>query len=158
MRIKITAMMAAAAFISAAPAFAEAGIDVTAHDGTATSLPLSTGTKIVFGDGMTVSDGSSSNSFAWSKVSKITFSSSTSAVTGVDSGTSRLALRQNPVVDCIEVVGADQLPASFAVYSLTGACRIEMGDWNGQRVDATSLPAGIYLLTINNQTIKFIKK
>ena len=55
MRIKNTAMMAAAAFLSAAPAFADAGVEVTAHDGTATSLPLSTGTKIVFGDGVTVS-------------------------------------------------------------------------------------------------------
>lgn len=151
-------MMAAAAFLSAAPAFADAGVEVTAHDGTATSLPLSTGTKIVFGDGVTVSDGSSSNSFAWNKVSKITFSFSTSAVTGVDSETSRLALRQNPVGDCIEVVGADQLPARFAVYSLTGARWIEIGAWNGESVDATALPAGIYLLTINNQTIKFIKK
>lgn len=150
--------MAATALFCTLPALGDAGVEVTGHDGTTTSLPLSTGTKIVFENGINLSEGSSSTHITWDKVSRITFRTSTSGVAGVESVTSTLALRQNPVGDCIEVVGADQLPARFAVYSLTGARWIEIGAWNGESVDATALPAGIYLLTINNQTIKFIKK
>ena len=60
----------------------------------------------------------------------------------------------NPVSITLNIQGVDQA-ASLSVYSLGGQCVLQD---KGTEIDVTSLLQGTYILRINNQYVKFIKK
>ena len=47
--------------------------------------------------------------------------------------------------------------APLRVYSAAGQLLVSRPSWNGEAVDLTSLPAGLYILSINNQSFKLQK-
>lgn len=67
-------------------------------------------------------------------------------------------LRENPVYDNLEIIGYGNEPSHLAVYDSAGRQRIAINGWKGESVSVSTLPTGIYYLTINKTTIKFIKK
>lgn len=74
-----------------------------------------------------------------------------------DSASSALRLRRNPVNDFLEFEGTASYPARVEIFSLQGSRLISIPAWSGNPIDVTSLPQGIYLLTVDNSTFKFIK-
>lgn len=60
----------------------------------------------------------------------------------------------NPVVNTLSIQGVDE-NTSLEVYTLTGKSIIST---KGTELDVTSLNEGTYILRINNQYVKFIKK
>ncbi len=60
----------------------------------------------------------------------------------------------NPVSNILNIQGVDE-KASLSVYSLSGQCVLQD---KGTEIDVTSLNQGTYILRINNQYVKFIKK
>lgn len=123
---------------------------------------LDTDTRITFdANGVNVLNGPKQDevtSLPWAEVSKLTFHTSESGVQEVGVRTRTLSLRENPVGDILIVEDAPQETSRLSVYSLTGVCHIRIDRWNGSAVDVSALPSGIYLLSVNNQTLKFVKK
>ena len=60
----------------------------------------------------------------------------------------------NPVSNILNVKGVDET-ASLSVYNLSGKCVLQE---KGTEIDVTSLLQGTYILRIDNQYVKFIKK
>ena len=60
----------------------------------------------------------------------------------------------NPVVNTLTIQGVDE-NTPLEVYNLTGASVLQD---KGTELDVTSLSQGTYILRINNQYVKFIKK
>lgn len=91
-----------------------------------------------------------------SKISRISFASAESSVKSPGAA-SEVRLRQNPVAD---LMSADGVPAGSraALYDLSGRRMLEASPWAGEGIDVSHLPSGMYLLQVNSQTIKVIKK
>ncbi len=60
----------------------------------------------------------------------------------------------NPVSNTLNIQGVDEA-ASLSVFNLSGLCVLQD---KGTEIDVTSLSQGTYILRINNQYVKFIKK
>lgn len=132
------------------------GADPDAGPATA---PLSTGTRISFDGGVQVVNGSDVRSFSWDNVGKIGFR--LPGMGGVDIVTDdavAIRLRQNPVEDMLVIDCGLDAPARLEVTSISGIRMLSIADWCGQSVDVASFVPGVYLLSVNNETIKFIKK
>ena len=60
----------------------------------------------------------------------------------------------NPVINTLNVQGVD-VSTLLSVYNLSGKCMLQDV---GTEIDVTSLDEGTYILQINNNYVKFIKK
>jgi hypothetical protein len=69
-------------------------------------------------------------------------------------GISSVFVFPNPVSNTLYIQGVDD-DAALEVYNLTGKSLIKE---KGTELDVTSLNQGTYILRINNQYVKFIKK
>lgn len=69
-------------------------------------------------------------------------------------GFSQVYVFPNPVVNTLSIQGVDE-NTPLEVYNLTGASVLQD---KGTELDVTSLNQGTYILRINNQYVKFIKK
>ncbi len=69
-------------------------------------------------------------------------------------GISSIFVFPNPVSNTLYIQGVDD-DAALEVYNLTGKSLIKE---KGTELDVTSLNQGTYILRINNQYVKFIKK
>lgn len=77
------------------------------------------------------------------------------APTSIDGiGEVSLYIFPNPVTNTLNIMGVDE-SASLAVYNLSGKCVIKD---KGNTVDVSTLSQGTYILQINEQYVKFIKK
>lgn len=75
--------------------------------------------------------------------------------TGIEElGISSFFVFPNPVSNTLYIQGVDEY-AALEVFNLTGKSVIE---GKGTELDVTSLNQGTYILRINNQYLKFIKK
>lgn len=75
--------------------------------------------------------------------------------TGIEElGISSFFVFPNPVSNTLYIQGVDE-NAALEVYNLTGKSLIKE---KGTELDVTSLNQGTYILRINNQYVKFIKK
>ena len=154
-------LLAAGALASAGAAclHAEKTVKVTAPDGTPTRMALSTGTRISFPvTGAEIANpGEETVSIPYSRIQSISFDDTG---LGVDRTVSNIALRvrRNPVESLLEVSGHNGAVARLSIASAGGARMIGIREWKGEPVDVSSLAPGIYILTIDNTSIKFIKK
>ena len=77
------------------------------------------------------------------------------APTSIDGiGKISLYIFPNPVSNTLNIMGVDE-SATLAVYNLSGKCIIKD---KGNTIDVSSLSQGTYILQINEQYVKFIKK
>ena len=101
----------------------------------------------------------SSETFAVTNLSKIYFhplSSSSSTIAG--SG-KVVSVYPNPAISMLNVKNAPDIEASFTIFRMDGAIVMKsqlVG--GGSSIDIASLNSGLYLLKIDNQVVRFIKK
>lgn len=121
------------------------------------TVDLSTVRKVTFGaEGVNiVLNDESSQVVAWQNVQKLTF-------TGSEGGIKDASLTEDltkVVLFCAnECVGARGLNAgvnSLAVIDVCGRTVVSQPNWNGTPVSISHLPKGVYILKVNNQTLKF---
>lgn len=92
-------------------------------------------------------------------VSEVKFSQSVpESVEGVDAERLAVTLFPNPVTSELRLQGLRE-NAQARVLSLDGALLIEATlTPNNDRIDVSALAAGVYLLQVNETTVKFLKK
>lgn len=71
-----------------------------------------------------------------------------------ESGEAKVYAYPNPVVNTLNVLGISDTEPLF-VYDLSGKCLMTE---TGNKVEVSNLTNGTYILKVNNQCIKFIKK
>ncbi len=86
------------------------------------------------------------------KYSKLLFSDKETSIEEL--GEVSLFVFPNPVSNTLNIQGVDE-SASLSVYNLSGQCVLQD---KGTEIDVISLNQGTYILRINNQYVKFIKK
>ena len=96
--------------------------------------------------------------FDYSDVFMISFEYVRDASVGSLRAESILQLRQNPVVDNLEIVGFNGTSAPLKIFDAKGATRMMVKEWKGEALDVSSLSPGIYFVTVNKMPLKFIKK
>lgn len=152
-----------AALLACAPlaALADATVSVTNVDPSVAevTMPIAKNTVIAFGEIVTITTGDQSKTFFWPQINEIVFKTKWSGVSDITaSARQALRLSENPVGDTLLIEGAPEGRSRLAVTSLSGQTLIVVNDWQGAAIDASSLTPGLYLLTVNNETIKFLKK
>ena len=90
-------------------------------------------------------------------VETLTFQYATSFVKSISTDSS-LRLQENPVGDYLNILGYEGEPLSLYVFDLKGSLKVQNENWDGQRVYVGSLAPGFYIVNLNNNSIKFIKK
>ena len=88
----------------------------------------------------------------WGTYTKLLFAKDITSIDGV--GEVSVYVYPNPVSNTLNIQGVDDT-ASLSVYSLSGKCLMQE---KGIEIDVTSLHQGTYILRINNNYVKFIKK
>ncbi len=148
------------------PAFCRAeqqeGMVIYLTDGTKQEMAFSGIRKLTFADNqfgvVGTSEGATDANFAYSSVRKIVFDLKSAGVGKVEAS-AQWVVSPNPVVSQLSVVGYDAAEAaSVAIYSMDGQLRRSIANWDGTPINVESLPSGIYLLTLNDQTFKFVKR
>ena len=71
-----------------------------------------------------------------------------------ESGETKVYAYPTPVVNTLNVLGVSETEPLF-VYDLSGKCLMTE---TGNKVEVSNLTNGTYILKVNNQCIKFIKK
>ena len=49
-------------------------------------------------------------------------------------------------------------PAHAAIYNISGQRAMSLKAWDGTPVSTDALSSGVYILKVNNKSIKFVKK
>ncbi len=122
---------------------------------------LTTATKITFSEksfSVDINGSGSVEEYAYGDVEKISFSTP-NYVNAATMKVSELSLKENPVGATLVLTGYnDTQEYTLGVYSMSGQQVTLRHQWKGEDIDVSSLPSGVYLLKINTQTFKFIKK
>ena len=84
--------------------------------------------------------------------SKLLFAKDITSIDGI--GEVSVYVYPNPVLSTLNIQGVDET-ALLSVFNLSGKCVMQE---KGTELDVTSLHQGTYILRINNQYVKFIKK
>ena len=137
---------------------AQVKLVVQNQDGTAVETALDEIRTLQFQqDGFRLNgwDGQPMSSYSFSKVRKIVFSNTS---TGVGEVVSDVPVLKAKVKDrLLKVEGWNAgTPAALAVYSVSGTCAYRAASWNGEEINLSGLPVGVYLLKVNQETLKFI--
>lgn len=130
-----------------------------ADGGTVTETAINLESTIRFADGNieVYKDGTLVSSASLLSVSNITFKSDSNvAVETVKA--SALRLVSNPVVDKLVFAGSLPEAASLCVTALDGTVRMRLHNWQGESVNVADLTPGLYFVTVDKTTFKFIKK
>ncbi len=101
--------------------------------------------------------GQAINTSAYQEISKIVFSLSGTSIPANQMAAS-LMLYPNPATDYLQVVGWDtDKKADIAIYSVNGQLLQSIHEWIGTPIPVSSLPHGLYIFKINDQSFKFRK-
>jgi hypothetical protein len=87
-----------------------------------------------------------------SNVQRILFDRVQTEIAGI--GVVSVYVYPNPVAHTLYIQGLTE-PAHLAVYNLGGKCYMQE---KGTEIDVTALQQGTYILSVNQQYVKFIKK
>lgn len=140
------------------PMQAQVKLVVQGTDGAAVETPLSDIRTLQFQqDGFRLNgwDGKPMQTFSFAKVRKLVFANETTGIGDVSLEQPELKARVNDRMLQVEGWTPDA-PAALAVYAVSGRCVYRDALWNGESVSLSGLPAGVYLLTVNQETLKFI--
>lgn len=131
-------------------------------DGKPVEVPLTADTKLSFtSEGFTVGDKSAEETrkFNYADVAKITFGAGTTGIEGITDISTGLTLAENPVGDILVINGHDSLsPVALDIHAMNGSNLLHINGWTSEPVDVSRLTPGLYFVTINSKTLKFIKK
>jgi hypothetical protein len=135
---------------------------VQAKGGSETAIALSTVQRITFsGSNLLVSkkDGTQS-SFTTANVQKLLFGlRSATAISETSTVSNNLRVYPNPAVDVLFVKGVSS-NKGLKVYNITGVAQAVPSTLiaDGLQLNVGALPQGVYLIQVNNKTIKFQKQ
>lgn len=153
------------AVLCALPARAdgEVTLQVVANDAEDTEIgraPVTLESKLCFSDKeVEVYSGETLSAvFGYSGLTSLTFVYDTTTGIASEGALDMLRLRQNPVDDNLGFVGFAGEQASLTLSALNGETVVNIPEWGGEDIYVGSLPTGLYLVTVNNTTFKFIKK
>ena len=154
MKLKLLFSVLALSLASFLYAAERENIVAVSADGDKTTYALATVSRInVIADAnsasMTIVD-NNGNEFAG--YVKILFAEKETSIEEL--GFTQVYVFPNPVVNTLTIQGVDE-NTPLEVYNLTGASVLQD---KGTELDVTSLSQGTYILRINNQYVKFIKK
>lgn len=93
--------------------------------------------------------------FAFKDVKKIEFLSTTTGVSDVIANSSQLGL--NISHNALKITGWNGNSTPVNIFGVSGQCYYNEANWNGSEIDITTLPTGVYVLKVNNETFKFRK-
>ncbi len=124
------------------------------------TVAISTDLKIDFVDkgfDFVRGEGDLVGSYEYSDVKKIVFIAN-SSVESITGSSADVIVTPNPVVDMITLRGADEFVGSeINVYSIDGQNKLRISEWNGESIDVSYLPAGIYIINTQSKNLKFVK-
>ena len=124
------------------------------------TVAISTDLKIDFVDkgfDFVRGEGDLVGSYEYSDVKKIVFIAN-SSVESITGSSADVIVTPNPVVDMITLRGADEFVGSeINVYSIDGQNKLRISEWNGESIDVSYLPAGIYIINPQSKNLKFVK-
>lgn len=124
---------------------------------TKTLVNLESTIRFVDGNVEVYNDGMLTSSAPLLSVSQISFSNE--PITAVETVTkSTLRLVSNHVADKLVFAGSVSEPTSLYVTALDGTTRLQLRNWQGESVNVTDLTPGLYFVTVDKTTFKFIKK
>lgn len=130
--------------------------------GTVSKISLTTATKLTFSEKdfkVVASPSATPQTFGYANVRTISFSNDTVPGTPNErlKDVDRLRLACNPVSSLLRIEGHDGNAAVLRIAAMNGK-QIFSTIWQGEDLDVSYLTPGFYFVTINSQTIKFIKK
>ena len=139
---------------------AQNSLIVNLNDGTSSNNLLSSLNKVTFSAGnMTVSKkDASTNSYAISAIRNMQFGVY-SGVYDVSENQSELSIYPVPACDFIKIKNAPEGQLRVVIFSLDGTIlkNCVMSD-SSQPIDISCFKCGLYLLRVNDKTIKFTKQ
>lgn len=114
--------------------------------------------ELTFGNALTFfyTPGSEGEVFELNEHTVLTFNGR-SGVNGIQADMGAFTLRSNPVGSTLELIGPSGMTTDLEIFAIYGARVINIPAWQGESVDVAALTPGVYILKLNNQTIKFIK-
>lgn len=147
--------------VSATSAYADDdNFSVVTAKGT-TSYDISAVSRIDFSDdGLTIlSEGKDGVTYAFDEIKKIVFSQTTAGVEPMAiSRKGKLTLTVANGGGTVTVNGwGSRGKVPLAIYDTAGNKACEIGTWDGESIDVSALPHGIYILKIGEDTAKFRK-
>ncbi len=147
-------------FLYGSSAFGQA-LNIHQTNGTISAHNLSSLEYMVFTDGYFVVSETGCQKFYYSDffTSQLSFGENLSVTTLDNTQDELISIYPNPVDDLLHVAMEEPLNTSVRVMSVTGQLMetIESTSFNGV-IDVSKLSTGIYILMVNQQTFKFIKK
>lgn len=155
-----TLLAAATLLAVSAVATAETTLTVTLPDGKTKTVKVTDASELSFGGGVVkfaANADATPETFALTDETVITFNGGSGGVTDIATEACTLRLRNNPVGDTLEIIGTTDAPVRLEIYAVGGAMMLQRQQWQGETVDVSALNPGLYILKINNQTIKFLK-
>lgn len=97
-------------------------------------------------------------SVRYTDINKITFDEGVGMESIIATNTS-VVLAPNPTKNYLVINNGDNLYGSdLYIYSITGTLMSKQTKWNGERIDVSSLNAGVYFISVGSTTAKFIKQ
>lgn len=147
--------------IATSYSYSQSGVIVTYYDGTTQNFNVAATGKLYFSnDDLNVKiDGSATaTTIPVSIIRKITFSATTLGTNTIGENKNNLVLYPNPGNETIQIKSDSFDDLNVKIYSLTGQL-VKQGIYSsGQAIDVASLSTGLYLVQVNDLTLKFSKK
>ena len=137
-------------------ATAQTKVTLTFQDASSQEIEVSAAGKIYFDNNyMYIDDGTTiPYSFAVDNIRKMTFDE----VLGVrEIVTENFKVYPNPARNELHVSGNEFGPYRYALYSMDGRLLLQGEVGNGEAIHTGDIPAGLYILKINNTSLKINK-
>ncbi|WP_374550374.1 T9SS type A sorting domain-containing protein [Flavobacterium sp.] len=141
-------------------AIAQTGVTVTYYDGGTQQFNVTTSGKLFFSaDNLQIKQDSSSSitSIPVSIIRKIVFSEAL-GTTVIGENKKELSIYPNPSSDVIRINSNSNESMNLKIYSLSGQL-LRSGEFEpNQAIDVSDFSKGIYLVQVDDVTLKFVKK
>lgn len=133
-------------------------LTVTLKDGTKLPVELGTVRKLSFANGSVFVNYFSQNadSYVFPSVGTITFSGET-AIHQLSS-TRPISVYPNPVTDVASILNLPEGQSRATLYTGIGIALSDVEIEAGGKLDLSKFPKGFYVLKVNSQAIKFMKR
>ena len=139
---------------------AQVTVTVVENSGSTTAITLDESGELYFTDEqMTVVESSLTGNqqvFALDAVAKVLFEGEFVGA-GAPTNASQPLLYPNPTTSEVIVSGVGEAPQRVAVYAATGSLLMQGLYRDGDRMDVSSLPAGLYFVRMGEKTFKLSK-
>ncbi|AWI25451.1 T9SS type A sorting domain-containing protein [Flavobacterium pallidum] len=141
--------------------FAQTGVTVTYYDGNTQVFNVTEAGKLYFETDnlyIKLNGTTAPTTIPVNIIRKIIFSDAALGTTTLSENKNNLALYPNPGADVISISSDSGEDLKTNIYSTTGQLLLKGIYKSGQDINVYALPAGLYLVQVNDVTIKFSKK